>query len=144
MAETARPKDRLTLGCIAYSLFWLGQLLCMSAGSYGAGPDIKGLSILNIVVSVTHFVAVAFLHPETPRYVGQCVEPDISFGLSWTFPCRYLLAVKDDKPKCVDSMQWLRGRDADISSEYEDISNCFLMQKPKPTSLKELRGYYDR
>ena len=74
MAETARPKDRLTLGCIAYSLFWLGQLLCMSAGSYGAGLDIKGLSILNIVVSVTHFVAVAFLHPETPRYVGQCLE----------------------------------------------------------------------
>ena len=46
----------------------------MSAGSYGAGLDIKGLSILNIVVSVTHFVAVAFLHPETPRYVGQCLE----------------------------------------------------------------------
>ena len=82
VAETARPKDRLTLGCIAYSLFWLGQLLCMSAGSYGAGLDMKGLSILNIVVSVTHFVAVAFLHPETPRYVVQVKNQVFLFGLS--------------------------------------------------------------
>ena len=32
----------------------------------------------------------------------------------------------DDKEGCVDSIQWLRGKYADISSEYEDLTDLFM------------------
>ena len=32
----------------------------------------------------------------------------------------------DDKEGCVDAIQWLRGKYADISSEYEDLTDLFM------------------
>ena len=50
-------------------------------------PWLAGLCVLNVVILVTHFIAIGFFHPETPRF---------------------LFAVKDRKADCANSLQWLR------------------------------------
>ena len=120
VAETALSHNRHSLACLSYSLYWFGALIsCLSALIL----DLKSLCILNVVLSVTHFVSVAFLHPETPRFY---------------------MAVKDDKRQCVEAMQWLRGKASDISQEYEELSDNLILHKSKPTSFKSVVNYYDR
>ena len=45
-------------------------------------PWLAGLCVLNVVILVTHFIAIGFFHPETPRF---------------------LFAVKDRKADCANS-----------------------------------------
>ena len=38
--------------------------------------------------------------------------------------------ILDDKEGCVESIQWLRGKNADISEEYEDMTDLFMWGNP--------------
>ena len=77
----------------------------------------EGLCILNCVILVTHFVVVGIFHPETPRF---------------------LFYAKDRKSSCVNSLQWLRGKRADIGMEYADMADT-----PNMIRRSEIRSHVE-
>ena len=52
-------------------------------------PWLAGLCVLNVVILVTHFIAIGFFHPETPRFLfavkdrkADCAQPSSLLLLS--------------------------------------------------------------
>ena len=50
----------------------------------------------------------------------------IYYKYFWPWVRINYLFISDDKEGCVDAIQWLRGKHADISSEYEDLTELFM------------------
>ena len=68
VAECATPKYRAGLAALCYFLFILGHFLAHVLYYYNV-VKIPGLCILNVVILSAHFIAVGFIHPETPRFL---------------------------------------------------------------------------
>jgi len=109
VAETALPHQRATLGALSYMMLALGSLLAHLLSK--VVPWLAGLCVLNVVILVTHFVAIGFFHPETPRF---------------------LFAVKDRKADCANSLQWLRGKMEDIGQEYAELADSVMINGAPP------------
>ena len=56
---------RASLGGLSYGMLAMGSLLAHLLSNLV--PWLAGLCVLNMVILVTHFIAVGFFHPETPR-----------------------------------------------------------------------------
>lgn len=81
-------------------------------------PWLAGLCVLNVVILATHFIAVGFFHPETPRY---------------------LLTIKDRKAECANSLQWLRGKMEDIGQEYTELTDSAMLNgAPVGTAILQI------
>ncbi len=52
---------------LSYAILAFGSLLAHLLSPLL--PQIAGLCVLNVVLLGTHFIAVGFFHPETPRYL---------------------------------------------------------------------------
>ena len=97
------------LGALSYMMLALGSLLAHLLSR--VVPWLVGLCVLNIVILVTHFIAIGFFHPETPRF---------------------LFAVKDRKADCANSLQWLRGKMEDIGQEYAELADSVMINGAPP------------
>ena len=86
-------------------------------------PWVAGLGVLNIIISATHFVAIGFFHPETPRF---------------------LFAVKDKKAECANSLQWLRGKMEDIGQEYTELADSVMLHSPPASGTHLFQVLCDR
>ena len=106
---------RATLATLNYVVLAFGSLFAHLL--IHLVPWIAGLCVLNLVIVTVHFIAVGFFHPETPRY---------------------LFAIKDKKAECANSLQWLRGRMADIGQEYADLGDSILLQHSIDTSFMHM------
>ncbi|XP_023712857.1 facilitated trehalose transporter Tret1 isoform X3 [Cryptotermes secundus] len=97
LGETLQPEVRGMLGLLPTAFGNVGILLCYSAGKY---LNWSMLATLGACIPVPFLVCMLFI-PETPR---------------WYF--------SKAKGKCaMKSLQWLRGKDADISQELKEIEN---------------------
>ena len=68
VGECASPKYRSALAVLCYFLFLVGHLLAHVLSHYYV-IGVPGLCILNVVILCSHFVAVGFVHPESPRFL---------------------------------------------------------------------------
>jgi hypothetical protein len=111
---------RATFATLSYVILAFGSLLAHLLSR--VLPSVAGLCVLNLVILATHFIAVGFFHPETPRF---------------------LFAVKDKKADCVNSLQWLRGKMADIGHEYTELADSTMMYAdPGLSMFKMLQDRY--
>ena len=58
---------RAMLGALSYMMLAFGSLLAHLLSK--VVPWLAGLCVLNVVILVTHFIAIGFFHPETPRFL---------------------------------------------------------------------------
>ena len=86
-------------------------------------PWVSGLCVLNVAILSTHFIAVGFFHPETPRF---------------------LFAIKDRKADCANSLQWLRGKMEDIGQEYTELADAVMLNGGAPVKTPLLQLIEDR
>lgn len=83
----------------------------------------SGLCVLNVAILSTHFIAVGFFHPETPRF---------------------LFAIKDRKADCANSLQWLRGKMEDIGQEYTELADAVMLNGGAPVKTPLVQLIEDR
>lgn len=95
---------RATLATLSYVILAFGTLLAHLLSL--VVPWVSGLCVLNVAILSTHFIAVGFFHPETPRF---------------------LFAIKDRKADCANSLQWLRGKMEDIGQEYTELADAVML-----------------
>nr|XP_033341234.1 facilitated trehalose transporter Tret1-like isoform X1 [Megalopta genalis] len=100
LGETLQPEVRGTLGLLPTALGNTGILLCFVAGMY---INWRYLALLGACIPIP-FMILMFMIPETPRWY-------ISKG----------------KTKCArKSLQWLRGRDTDITEELTAVEKLHV------------------
>ena len=97
------------MATLTYSVMAAGALLVHLMSHFV--PWLAGLCVLNVVILVTHFIAVGLFHPETPRF---------------------LLNVRDKKAECANSLQWLRGKMEDIGQEYTELNDSLMLNGAPP------------
>ncbi|XP_050524306.1 facilitated trehalose transporter Tret1-like isoform X2 [Daktulosphaira vitifoliae] len=110
LGETVQPQVRGTLGLLPTTLGNSGILLCFIAGKY---LNWQMLAILGACIPVP-FVICMFLIPETPQW--------------------FISRNKGKKAK--RALQWLRGKNADVSQEFSEIEKANTMGKNE-----EMPGY---
>ncbi|XP_071442931.1 facilitated trehalose transporter Tret1 isoform X2 [Hetaerina americana] len=97
LGETIQPEVRGTLGLLPTALGNIGILVCFVVGTY---LDWSQLAIFGAVLPIP-FVICMFLIPETPRWY-----------------------ISKNRPKeARTALQWLRGKDTDISAEFGEIES---------------------
>ncbi|XP_021940958.1 facilitated trehalose transporter Tret1-like isoform X2 [Zootermopsis nevadensis] len=112
LGETLQPEVRGMLGLLPTTFGNVGILLCYSAGKY---LDWSMLAILGACIPVPFLICMLFI-PETPRW--------------------YFSKGKGEEAK--KSLQWLRGKDTDISHELREIENSHTESKKSTGSSFEL------
>ncbi|XP_050440908.1 facilitated trehalose transporter Tret1-like isoform X1 [Adelges cooleyi] len=110
LGETVQPQVRGTLGLLPTTLGNSGILLCFIAGKY---LNWQMLAILGACIPVP-FLVCMFLIPETPQW--------------------YISRNKSKKAK--KALQWLRGKNADVTQEFSEIEKANHMGKNE-----EMPGY---
>ncbi|XP_060868900.1 facilitated trehalose transporter Tret1-like isoform X1 [Metopolophium dirhodum] len=110
LGETVQPQVRGTLGLLPTTLGNSGILLCFIAGKY---LNWQMLAILGACIPIP-FLVCMFLIPETPQW--------------------YISRNKSKKAK--KALQWLRGKDADVTQEFSEIEKANHMGKNE-----EMPGY---
>lgn len=95
LGETIQPEVRGTLGLLPTAFGNVGILVCFIAGTY---LPWNTLALLGILFPLP-YLALTFLIPETPRWY-----------------------MSKNRPECArNSLQWLRGKDADVSEEFQSM-----------------------
>ena len=79
VGECASPKYRAGLSVLCYFLFLLGHLLAHALSHHNI-VAVPGLCILNVVILSAHFIAVGFLHPESPRFLLSVKGKSLKIG----------------------------------------------------------------
>ncbi|XP_049826346.1 facilitated trehalose transporter Tret1-like isoform X2 [Aethina tumida] len=97
LAETIQPEVRGTLGLLPTAFGNIGILVCYLFGTIYTWSE---LALVGIILSVPFMVLFIWLIPETPRWF-------ISKG-------------KEEKSK--DALRWLRGSDANIDKEFNELA----------------------
>ncbi|VVC32843.1 Hypothetical protein CINCED_3A000285 [Cinara cedri] len=110
LGETVQPQVRGTLGLLPTTLGNSGILLCFIAGKY---LNWQMLAILGACIPIP-FLICMFLIPETPQW--------------------YISRNKSKKAK--KALQWLRGKNADITQEFSEIEKANHVGKNE-----EMPGY---
>ena len=108
------------MATLSYVVLAFGSLFAHLMSS--AVPWVAGLGVLNIIILLTHFVALGFFHVETPRY---------------------LFAIKDKKADCANALQWLRGKMEDIGQEYTELADSVMLHGA-PSSIPLFQVLSDR
>ncbi|KAK7603527.1 hypothetical protein V9T40_003526 [Parthenolecanium corni] len=98
LGETVQPEVRGTLGLLPTTFGNVGMLLCYVAGKY---LDWRWLAVLGAGIPVP-FLICMFLIPETPQWYIN----------------------KDQQKKARKALQWLRGPDADVTQEFNEIEKA--------------------
>ncbi|TRY72458.1 hypothetical protein TCAL_10544, partial [Tigriopus californicus] len=105
-AESLSAFRRASIGILSYILVHLGILLAHLLSSVIV---VQALAIVNLVALILNFLSSGFAHPETPRFHFDRVE----------------------RSKCVNALQWLRGKSSDIGFEYEELAhNLSILATP--------------
>ncbi|KAF5292982.1 hypothetical protein FQR65_LT11100 [Abscondita terminalis] len=95
LGETIEAKMRGSLGLLPTALGNIGIVVCFLGGTYLSW---RNLAWLGAALSLP-FLFLVFILPETPRW--------------------YML--KNEKKKAFDSLQWLRGLETDVQSEFAQL-----------------------
>ncbi|XKL62683.1 hypothetical protein PGB90_002516 [Kerria lacca] len=98
LGETVQPEVRGTLGLLPTTFGNIGMLLCYTAGSY---LNWRWLAILGSGIPVP-FLICMFLIPETPQWYIN----------------------KNEQKKARKALQWLRGPNADVTQEFNEIEKA--------------------
>ncbi|XP_065334432.1 facilitated trehalose transporter Tret1-like isoform X1 [Cloeon dipterum] len=107
LGETVQPEVRGTLGLLPTALGNIGILVCYVAGKYLSWSN---LAIMGACLPIPFTIGMCLI-PETPRY----------------------LISKDRTSAAKKALQWLRGPDYDITSEYSEIERSHAStQKDEP------------
>lgn len=107
LGETIQPEIRGTLGLLPTTFGNIGILICFLMGQLGLEwRELAGLATLLTIPFVAVFI---WIIPETPRWYVS----------------------KGKLEQCKKSLEWLRGRDQDITKEFDT-----LVQSQKETELK--------
>lgn len=114
LGETVQPEVRGTLGLLPTTFGNSGILICFIAGKY---LDWSLLAMLGAAIPVP-FLLCMFLIPETPRWFIE----------------------KGKHQKARKALQWLRGRNTDVSYEFSEIekSNKDAEKCENESAFKEL------
>ncbi|XP_046384302.1 facilitated trehalose transporter Tret1-like isoform X2 [Ischnura elegans] len=97
LGETIQPEVRGTLGLLPTALGNIGILVCFVVGTY---LDWSQLAMFGAALPVP-FVICMLLIPETPRWY-----------------------ISKNRPKDArNALQWLRGKDTDVSAEFEEMES---------------------
>ncbi|XP_018905127.2 trehalose transporter 1-like protein isoform X3 [Bemisia tabaci] len=114
LGETVLPEVRGMLGLLPTTLGNIGILLCYVAGAY---LDWSMLAFAGALIPVPFLICMFFI-PETPRwYIGR-----------------------NKHKKARKALQWLRGQNADISAEFDEIekTNAESNKNEKTAGCSEL------
>lgn len=107
LGETIQPEIRGTLGLLPTTFGNIGILICFLMGQLGLEwRELAGLATLLTIPFIAIFI---WIIPETPRWYVS----------------------KGKLEQCKKSLEWLRGRDQDITKEFDT-----LVQSQKETELK--------
>lgn len=118
LAEAVQPEMRGVLGLLPTTIGNAGILIIYVAGSY---MDWRYLSVVCAVLSVP-FLICMMLIPETPRwFVANGRDRDAQ-----------------------NSLQWLRGQGADITTEMSDIQNTYYSAKKENSEKLKISDFKKR
>ncbi|XP_018326010.1 facilitated trehalose transporter Tret1-like isoform X2 [Agrilus planipennis] len=95
LGETVQPEVRGTLGLLPTAFGNIGILMCFTIGSYVKWNQLAWVGICLPVP----FLFLMFIIPETPRW--------------------YVAKGKHEQART--ALQWLRGKDANVKAEYEEL-----------------------
>lgn len=112
LAETVQPEVRGTLGLLPTAFGNIGILLCYLFGTF---YEWQPLALVGVVLAIP-FVIVFWVIRETPRYL-------ISKG-------------KEEETR--EALQWLRGKNTDVSKEFQELKKSQQEADDEATSLKVL------
>lgn len=100
LGETIQPEVRGTLGLLPTAFGNIGILLCFTAGMY---LDWSPLAFLGATLPIP-FLLLMFFIPETPRWY----------------------VAKGKTKRARKSLQWLRGKNADITEEFTAVEKTHI------------------
>lgn len=114
LGETIQPEVRGTLGLLPTALGNVGILVCFVVGNY---LPWNHLALVGMIPALPFFVLV-YLIPETPRW--------------------YISKANDVKAR--SSLQWLRGKDTNVSDEFNELKKSQIEADKTATNspLKDL------
>lgn len=112
LGETIQPEVRGTLGLFPTAIGNIGILICYLAGKY---IDWSELAYLGAALNIPFFILMLVI-PETPRW--------------------YVSRNRMEEAK--KSLQWLRGKNAKIDNEINDIVLSDAETRADDTNIKEL------
>uniref|UniRef100_A0A0A9XL62 Facilitated trehalose transporter Tret1 n=1 Tax=Lygus hesperus TaxID=30085 RepID=A0A0A9XL62_LYGHE len=117
MGETLQPEVRGMFGLFPTTLGNLGILAAMVAGYYF---DWRGLAYLGALIPLPSFLLMFFI-PETPTWYMN----------------------KGNQKAAQRALKWLRGKDADVTTELAEISKNAQAQDEESVSMMEcLRDFF--
>lgn len=115
LGETIQPEVRGTLGLLPTAFGNVGILLCFTAGTF---LPWNTLALLGVLLPLP-FLALTFMIPETPRWYMSKSRPEAAR----------------------ESLQWLRGKDADVSEEFQVmVSAQKAEEKGSSSNITDLFG----
>ncbi|XP_067008375.2 facilitated trehalose transporter Tret1 [Anabrus simplex] len=113
MGETVQAEVRGMLGLISTTFGNLGILICFVVGKY---INWSHLAFFGSLIPIPFLICMCFI-PETPRWYIS----------------------KDKHKEARNALQWLRGKNTDVSEELAEIEkNHIEAEKNSPNSIKEL------
>ncbi|KAF4532171.1 hypothetical protein B566_EDAN002233 [Ephemera danica] len=112
LGETIQPEVRGTLGLLPTAIGNIGILLCFVSGKYLGWSE---LAIMGACLPIP-FLICMLLIPETPRY----------------------LISKDRQKAARKALQWLRGSNADVTTEYNEIERSHTTAQKEAPRFAEL------
>ncbi|KAG8228525.1 hypothetical protein J437_LFUL008982 [Ladona fulva] len=111
LGETIQPEVRGTLGLLPTAIGNIGILLCFVVGSY---LNWSNLAFFGATLPIP-FLICMFLIPETPRWYIS----------------------KNRTKEARKALQWLRGKDTDVTAEMQELENSNAENKKCPIEVEE-------